>query len=141
MLQVIVPVANTLIPGGYSLNPFPVLQHNAYSSWSLHHTHLGRMPMLDMKHGNDLNWLLTHCVFQVSDRERVVGESSKNKPENVLINLKESIHTMFTHYAGISGGPTRVFALSEPTKGTGVYTIVMIGGIRLDLAYRRLYST
>ncbi|KAF8595856.1 hypothetical protein BDV93DRAFT_455988, partial [Ceratobasidium sp. AG-I] len=133
-IEVIVPIGNPIGTGGYSLNHFPILQHNAYSPWSLHHTNLARMPMLDISPGKRFDWLLTHCVFQLSDRERAVGESVKNNPENVLINLKESMHTMVTHYAGISGGPTRVFALSEPTKGTGVYTVVMIGGIRLDLA-------
>lgn len=41
---------------------------------------------------------------------------------------------MFTHYIGVSGGPTRAFGLCEPTSGAGIYTIVMLGGIRLDLA-------
>lgn len=89
--------------------------------------------MLKIQPGNDLEWLTSHCVLQLSDRERALNESAKDKPENVLVNLKESMYTMFNHYVGISRGPTRVFGLSEPNKGTGIYTIIMVGGIRLDL--------
>ncbi|KAG9077999.1 hypothetical protein FRC06_008596 [Ceratobasidium sp. 370] len=133
-VEVIVNFANPLGSGGYRLDTFPIIRHGSYSPWNVHHIHLDRMPVLGVKAKNKVDWVKTQCVFQVSDRERAVSEIAKSKPENVMINLKESIYAMFTHYVGLEGGPTRAFALHDSSGNMGVYTIVLVAGIRLDLA-------
>ncbi|KAG8744378.1 hypothetical protein FRC10_010265 [Ceratobasidium sp. 414] len=133
-VEVIVNFANPLGSGGYALNAFPIIRHGPYSPWNVHHIHLDRMPVLDVKAKNKVDWVKTQCVFQVSDRERAVSEIAKSKPENVMINVKESIYAMFTHYVGLEGGPTRAFALHDSSGKLGVYTVVLVAGIRLDLA-------
>ncbi|KAF8597207.1 hypothetical protein BDV93DRAFT_527568 [Ceratobasidium sp. AG-I] len=130
-IEIIVPPTGPISTGGYALNPFPIIKARAYSPWTIHQIHLDRMPMLNTKASKRLDWLSTHCAFQLSDRERAVSEASKNNPKHAFNNLKRRIYTMFTHYAE---GPTRVLGLCEPTGKTGIYTIVMVGGIRLDLA-------
>ncbi|KAG8723298.1 hypothetical protein FRC09_003899 [Ceratobasidium sp. 395] len=134
-VEVILNFSNPTGPGGYTLDTFPVVRHGPYTPWNIHHTNLDRMPILDVKSKDKVSWVKSHCVFQLSDRERAVSEIAKSRPENVMINVKESMYAMFTHYTGLDGGgPTRVFCLTEPSGNLGVYTVVLIAGIRLDLS-------
>ncbi|KAG8723418.1 hypothetical protein FRC09_003434 [Ceratobasidium sp. 395] len=133
-VEVILNFSNPIGPEGYALDTYPVVRHGPYTPWNIHHINLDRMPIVDVKSKDKINWVKIHCVFQVSDRERAVSEVAKSKPENVMINVKESIYIMFTHYTGHEGGPTRVFCLTEPSGNLGVYTVVLVAGIRLDLA-------
>ncbi|QRV91958.1 kinase domain protein [Ceratobasidium sp. AG-Ba] len=133
-IEIISNIADPIGSGGYSLNAFAILGRDSYTPWNIHHINLGRSPLLTLKSKDNLGWLKTHCVLQVSDRERALSETTKNKPENWMVQVKESIYTMFTHYTGIEGGPTRVFCFCDPNGNLGVYTMVMVAGVRLDLA-------
>jgi hypothetical protein len=130
-----VPASDPLDSGGYFLDRTPILQQNAYSPWNVHHIHMDRMPILDTKDPDELGWLDPHTSLQLSDREREVmdDESEKASALNVMVNVKQSIHSLMVGFAGLRDEKMRAIGLSEPSDG-GIYTILLIGGLRLDLA-------
>ncbi|KAG8707442.1 hypothetical protein FRC08_000495 [Ceratobasidium sp. 394] len=75
-VEIIVPVSEPLDAGGYSLDRTPILRHNEYSPWNLHHIHVDRMPLLDVKDPKQLRWLNDHTGLQLSDRERAIMSGS-----------------------------------------------------------------
>jgi hypothetical protein len=96
---------------------------------------MDRMPVLDIQNSTELEWLSPHTALQLSDRERdiIEGSSEKSSLSSVMVNVKESIHALMMHYSGVQGKKTKVINLSEPSKG-GIYAILLVGGLRLDLA-------
>lgn len=134
--KVIVPASKPLDHTGYFFDPFPIVQTNAYTPWNIHHLALDRMPVLETKDPKKVEWLNPQCALGLSDRERVIRDGSKlvkKDATNVFVNIKESIHAMMMHCSGVQGQRTRVLGLSNPGNG-GVYMILLVGGIRLDLA-------
>ncbi|KAF8593947.1 hypothetical protein BDV93DRAFT_581632 [Ceratobasidium sp. AG-I] len=135
-VEVVVPVSKPLDSSGYFYESFPVLQRAAYSPWNVHCIHLECMPILDLKYPKKLDWLNSHSALQLSDRERAMHDSdskSKAAPENVFLNIKESIHALVMHCSGVQGDKTRALGLCEPSNG-GIYAILLVGALRLDLA-------
>jgi hypothetical protein len=97
---------------------------------------MDRMPVLDLQNTNKLKWLQPHTALQLSDRERAISNgdaATKATSSNVLVNVKETIHALMMYCSGVDGEKTRAISLSEPSN-RGIYTILLIGGIRLDLA-------
>lgn len=94
------------------------------------------MPKLNLTDPKKLQWLNPHIAFQLSDRERAIydeGSEAKAAKENVFVNIKESILALMMHGSGVQGTKARFFGLREPSKG-GIYAILLMGGLRLDLA-------
>jgi len=73
--------------------------------------------------------------FTMSKREKAVKDRPNQQDRGVLVNLKESIATIFIKYSGIDIPNERpsVFALSNPKDGGG-YALVFVNDIKLDLA-------
>ncbi|KAF8597029.1 hypothetical protein BDV93DRAFT_569974 [Ceratobasidium sp. AG-I] len=135
-VEVVVPASKPLDSSGYFLQSFPILRQTAYSPWNVHCINLERMPMLDLQYPKKLDWLNSHSALQLSDRERAMHDSdskSKAAPENVFLNIKESIHALVMHCSGVQGDKTRALGLCEPSNG-GIYAILLVGALRLDLA-------
>ncbi|KAG8710643.1 hypothetical protein FRC11_004270 [Ceratobasidium sp. 423] len=134
---VIAPVSKPSDNAGYFFNPFPILGTGAYTPWNIHHINLDRFPVLDIKLPSEVEWLSPFCVLQLSDVEKSIrnngDESQKSQASNALLNLKDSIHAIAMHYSGVQGRKSRTLALCDVTQG-GMYVIIFIGGIRLDLA-------
>lgn len=94
------------------------------------------MPILDLKYPKRLDWLQLHSALQLSDRERALQDGNSNArtaPENIFLNLKESIYGLVTHTFGLQGERFRALGLWELSKND-IYAILLIGGLRLDLA-------
>ncbi|KAG9080207.1 hypothetical protein FRC06_006946, partial [Ceratobasidium sp. 370] len=105
-VEVIVPVSEPLDLGGYHLNRTPILQTNAYSPWNIHHIHVDRIPLLNLKVPKKIDWLDSHTALQLSDRERGIrnGDSvTKSAPANVLVNVKNSIQALMMISSGVQG--------------------------------------
>ncbi|KAG9089693.1 hypothetical protein FRC06_001426 [Ceratobasidium sp. 370] len=133
---VIVPPSEPLDLGGYHLDHAPILRTNAYTPWNVHHICADLMPMLDLNVPKKVDWLDYHTALQLSDRERDIrhGDNvTKASAANVLVNVKDSIHALMMHCSGVQGKKTRAIGLCEPAQG-GIYAILLIGGLRLDMA-------
>ncbi|KAG9122149.1 hypothetical protein FRC07_001602 [Ceratobasidium sp. 392] len=129
------PLLNPIESGGYPADLFPLLHHGNYSPWNIHHILVDRMPKLSVCNSTKLQWLVDHIAFQMSDRERFVRhctQPSKRHSSDVLVNIKERLATLVQIYAGLGQTSCSTFALREPSHG--IYMLICIGGLRLDLA-------
>ncbi|KZT18725.1 hypothetical protein NEOLEDRAFT_1125105 [Neolentinus lepideus HHB14362 ss-1] len=133
-VEIIVPPSGPLSPGGYLINPFPVVQRPRPTAWGLHAINLNLLPVLDIHNPARLEWINYHLALQMSDREREMRENETGG-EDALMNVKDSIHSVFTSHAGVGliKGHPRVFGLAESSRG-GVHTLLFIDQLRLDLA-------
>ncbi|CAE6382373.1 unnamed protein product [Rhizoctonia solani] len=138
-IEVTAPIFKPTETGGYPFSPFPVVQHSSPSPWNIHHVHIDRMPKVNIKQREKIKgWLIDHTALQMSDRERIIQRStqaSDRRTPDVLTSFKQSMTRMVLDYVGIrdpSQGRHSTFALFEPTYG--IYAIVMVSGLRLDLA-------
>ncbi|KAG8732182.1 hypothetical protein FRC11_000199 [Ceratobasidium sp. 423] len=135
-VEIIVPVSKPLDRAGYFLKPFPVLGTGAYSSWNIHHLNLDRLPILGTGVPPGVGWLNPLCSFQFSDTEAFVrngGDIQRQQAANALLNLKDTIHATTLYYSGEYSPQTRTIGLCDNDQG-GTHTILLISGIRLDLA-------
>ncbi|KDN42021.1 hypothetical protein RSAG8_07066, partial [Rhizoctonia solani AG-8 WAC10335] len=138
-IDVTAPISKPIETGGYPFNPFPVVQNPAPSPWNIHRVHIDRMPRVDIKQREKIKeWLICHTALQMSDRERIIQRSthaSNRRTSEALTSFKESMTGMVLDYVGIrdpSQGRHSTFGLIEPTYG--IHTIVMVSGLKLDLA-------
>ncbi|KAG8710539.1 hypothetical protein FRC09_000085 [Ceratobasidium sp. 395] len=129
-VEITVPVSEPSDSGGYYLNRAPILRNNnAYSPWNLHHIYANRMPLLNLEDSSQLDWLGLHAVLQLSDPEKPI----QSGPTAILADVKDSIFTLLLLCAGIRVRRSRYIGLCEPENG-GIYAILLVGGLRLDLA-------
>jgi hypothetical protein len=90
------------------------------------------MPLLDVDKPGPVDWLNSHIAFQMSDRERLARE--RGDPDDVLMNVKESIHSIITIFAGLQPAErTATFGLADPDT-VGNHTLIFVHGLRLDEA-------
>ncbi|KAG8730801.1 hypothetical protein FRC10_002349 [Ceratobasidium sp. 414] len=130
-IEIIVPVSNPFDSGGYHLDRAPIIRNGAYSPWNIHHVHVDRMPCLDLEDPIKPDWLNTHTTMQISDRERDIknsGSATKAAPANVLTNVKHSVRVLVEYCT-----KNRVVVFTQPDQGD-IYVVLLIGGLRLDLA-------
>jgi hypothetical protein len=127
----IAPVFEPLKAGGYPIDKFPMLQHQSFTPWNIHHINLDRMPLLDIQNRQKLQWLVLHLVLQFSDRERYEDRIPRQN-RGLLCLLKNSFGSWIQDYTGLRQGSMSVFGLYEPSYGC--HTMIMVGGMRLDLA-------
>ncbi|KAG8705014.1 hypothetical protein FRC11_009379 [Ceratobasidium sp. 423] len=136
-IEVIVPVSMPLDHMGYFMNPFPVVGQHAHTAWNLHNLNLDCLPLLDAKTPTKLDWVNPLCAYQLSDTERRIRnghESEQRKPENALIKLKDRIHSIAMHYLGENVRQGRTIVLCDGDHPGEPFAMILIGGIRLDLA-------
>ncbi|KAI1359296.1 hypothetical protein F5Y08DRAFT_332439 [Xylaria arbuscula] len=73
-------------------------------------------------------WLVSHLSLAMSARERALRE-------NVRLDFRESIFSIFVQFAGLQGTKSRVFCLNNAAHG-GVHVVILASALRLDLANR-----
>ncbi|KAG9109090.1 hypothetical protein FRC07_008367 [Ceratobasidium sp. 392] len=136
-IEVIVSIAQPLGSGGYALDRTPVLHRAGYTPWNIHHINLDRMPILNTEDViKKLPWLPCLTALQLSDQERAMmsGELETAGPESTLMGaVKDTIHSIVSMHALPKEGQ-RIFGLCEPNEGADTYAMLLVGGIRLDLA-------
>ncbi|QRV91846.1 MYND Zn-finger protein [Ceratobasidium sp. AG-Ba] len=135
-VEVIVPASEPLDSGGYHCDYAPIVRNSTYTPWNIHHLSIGRMPKIEATTPKKLDWLNSHTALQLSDRERDIrlgDETRKEASINALINVKDTIHALTMNFSGVQGTKTRTIGLCEPDDG-GVYAILLLGALRLDLA-------
>jgi hypothetical protein len=123
-----------------SVGKFPMFQNGRYfSPWSLHQSYLDRLPALSTIRDSERTWISSLLGLSLSDRERAMRDASPGtaKHSDLLMNIKESLTSIFLGFAGDSPyGVQRLFGLndSESKNNMGVYTLIFVTDLRLDLA-------
>ncbi|MCJ1355455.1 MAG: hypothetical protein MMC33_005447 [Icmadophila ericetorum] len=103
-VEVTVPIASAMTDGGYKANPFPVIREGkGYLSWALPRINLSQQPILPF--AGKLDWVNTFVSMALSERERelnraVNSANRQSRKPTALLELKESLHTMFIAFAG-----------------------------------------
>ncbi|KAG8723371.1 hypothetical protein FRC09_003635, partial [Ceratobasidium sp. 395] len=136
-VEIIVPISSPGDSGGFSLGRTPVLHRGAYSPWNIHHANLDRMPLVNLEDSAKSSWLEHHVALHISDTERLmIMEKSKAEGSELkrLAAVKNSIESIINIFAGRWGQKKTSFELCESTAPGSVYAVLLIGGIRLDLA-------
>jgi len=128
---VVVPVSGPFKSDGMKLNPFPVVgTERVLRPWSIHRLNLSRLPILDVKARKVDQWLNTHVGSMMSTRERSLRKKHKS---DVLMFVKDTLHTIFVRSAGTQGGTVRrLFALRDEATNN-CDTIFFISDLRYDL--------
>ncbi|KAL4077707.1 hypothetical protein J3A83DRAFT_4475246 [Scleroderma citrinum] len=104
--------------------------------WNVHRLDLHRCPSFKLSRGlKAFDWFVPHVSQMFSRRERVARES--NIIQDTLMNIKDSLHTLFLSAAGLTGrgtGQTHAqFALWNPATND-TYAFILVTDLRLDLA-------
>ncbi|KAL1730984.1 hypothetical protein EV714DRAFT_236379 [Schizophyllum commune] len=121
--------------GGYDkIARTPVVMAQGRSSvWSLTYINLNNLPALDLARPKaQFDWMQPLMTAMFSDRELVLQRSGDKS--DTFVNLKSSIAHIIGHAAGFSDGKSsRIISLHCKTNG-GVYTLLFVNALRLDLA-------
>ena len=125
-----------------SLNPFPISREGRlFNLLNVHYLNLNRLPALKLpvKH-EKLKWVSLHLGLMLSDNERIAQNNSTQHDPGPLVNLKASIATIFIKWAGVEKSSENVksryhpIGLYNPTDEIGIYALIFVNDIRLDLA-------
>ncbi|KAG8720900.1 hypothetical protein FRC09_008807 [Ceratobasidium sp. 395] len=136
-IEVILPVSSPVDAGGYSLDRAPILRQSAYTPWNIHNIRLECMPLLDTKNPTKLAWINPHTALQLSDHERAMmscEQPARNPSSKAFAAVKDGIHTLANDYLGFYGRKKIAVGLCEPNNIDHFYAVLLIGGLRLDLA-------
>jgi hypothetical protein len=135
VLQVVAPLSRTGSLEGFTVRNFPMLlaQDGVPIVWNMHRLSLDRSPIFDARKAGDVDWIRSHVSLALSDRERNQNISSTSP---VLSQVKETLHGIFTSASGLNA--KRIFGFKAPS--CGIYTIVFLNHLRLDLASNTLVA-
>ena len=81
-----------------------------------------------------------HHGLAFSNNEKIARENSTQQDPGPLVNLKESIAAVFFRWAGVEKSSENMksrfhpLGLYNPSGEIGVYTLIFVNDIRLDLA-------
>jgi hypothetical protein len=125
-----------------SLSPFPISREGQlFNLQNIHYLNLNQLPALKLPVNHEkLQWISLHHGLALSDKEKIARENSTRQDPGSLINLKESIATIFFRWAGVEKSSENIksefhpFGLYLRTGGIGVHTLIFVNDIRLDLA-------
>ena len=126
-----------------SLSPFPISREGQlFNILNIHYLNLNRLPELKLPVEQEkLQWISWHLGLMFSDKEKTTRENSTQQDRGPLINLKESIATVFSRWAGMENNSSKnmksrfhPLGLYSRTGRIRVYTLIFVNDIRLDLA-------
>ncbi|KDR84229.1 hypothetical protein GALMADRAFT_133580 [Galerina marginata CBS 339.88] len=122
------------------LSPFPIARHHSIINLlNLHYINPGPSPRrtnpnVEKEFGADVS---THGMA-MSEFEKTFRTGRSQEDCGVIINLKATIVTVVIKYSGADNKGLKprsiTFGLSSPADGAGVYTLVFVNEIKLDLA-------
>lgn len=135
-IEVIAPIAQPLVTPTLSDFIFPTVLNTSGLPVTLNapHISLDKLPILDVEKKEQMGFLTTSTSFQFSTRERRIREgnpSSSGLADDLRVNFKESIFTMYMLASGLQGGQTGLFAINNPEKG-GNHMLIVVSAFRLD---------
>ncbi|TDL18060.1 hypothetical protein BD410DRAFT_753746 [Rickenella mellea] len=141
-IEVVAPLSGPRISGGYFIKNFPTLltQDSRPTVWNIHRINLERLPVISTSKTGLTEWIPPHVSMALSDRERDHREKATSEPilaRVILAQVKGTLRSLFMN--AIQPGAKRVFALSDGA-GTGIYTIIFLNQLRLDVASHTLVA-
>ncbi|KAI6007655.1 hypothetical protein F5J12DRAFT_912959 [Pisolithus orientalis] len=104
--------------------------------WGMHRVNLDRCPSFKLSQSqNAFDWFGAHTLHMFSEREHTsrVQRALLGRIPDTITSLKETLRTLFHLATGLGGETHAEFALCNPSKGD-LYAIILVTGIRLDLA-------
>ncbi|KZF19547.1 hypothetical protein L228DRAFT_224753 [Xylona heveae TC161] len=106
--------------------------------WNAPWLNLDRSPILDGSFIKELSWINTITSQMFSSSERSLREKSMTEEDttrnDVRVDFKDSIFSMFMHFTGLQGHPARIFGINLPLHGSGINMLIFVSGIRIDLS-------
>ncbi|KAI0547822.1 hypothetical protein F4679DRAFT_597235 [Xylaria curta] len=99
---------------------------------------LQKCPVIQITQHSRLKWLVPHLSLAMSARERAFRERKdlpRSAGEQVRLDFKESMFSIFVQFAGLQGTQSQLFYLDNAAKG-GVHVIILASALRLDIANR-----
>ncbi|PFH50432.1 hypothetical protein AMATHDRAFT_75636 [Amanita thiersii Skay4041] len=135
-VEVDVGLSGPLEKLGMLLRPFPLVkQDEVFSLWNVHYLDLDNLPVLDLSNEAKLKFIHPHLTLAFSDREQRLNAAEnkgqvKSEDLDVMTRIKQTISHLFNN---VISANRRVLAFADPDNG-GVYTLIFVNGIRLDLA-------
>ena len=127
-----------------SLSPSPISREGQLLNLlNIHYLNLNRLPALKLPVKDDkLRWMSVHLGLAYSDNEKIARENSTLEDSgSSLISLKESIAAVFCRWAGVEKSSENIMksrfqplALYNRSGKIGIYTLIFVNDIRLDLA-------
>lgn len=75
----------------------------------------------------------------MSHREKTIREETQGNPSDTLVGMKGSIHAILTSACGIAA-PMQACAFTLNTKEAGLYCIIFVASVHLDLSAHTIVS-
>ncbi|CAJ2510471.1 Uu.00g132800.m01.CDS01 [Anthostomella pinea] len=132
--------ASAAIGGEHPLSfMYPMLytDHGALA-WNMPYINLQKSPVIDIKQPDKLKWLNPHVSMMHSARERALREDEgppRSPGERLRLDFKESLHSLFNHFAGLQGPKYHMFGIWNPNNG-GVHILIFCSNLLIDLSNR-----
>lgn len=103
------------------------------TSWNVHRVNLDRCPPFKpSEHPGTSTWLVPHVSLMFSHRERTVREKKSPTLKDTLVDLKDSLHSLFLSAAGVQGPVRPVFVL-ENTSTQEMLAVIFVANLRFDV--------
>ncbi|KAI0503106.1 hypothetical protein F5B22DRAFT_662609 [Xylaria bambusicola] len=138
-IEVVTQVADSSEWMEYPEYMFPVrAQSGKPVNFNMPYLNLQKCPVIQITQNSRLQWLVPHLSLAMSARERALREKEdvpRSAGEQVRLNFKESIFSIFVQFAGLQGTKSRVFYLNNAANG-GAHVIILASALRLDLSNR-----
>jgi hypothetical protein len=122
------------------LKPLPIIRHNkTLSLWNIHYLNLNILPALEITSGKRLAFVRTHVSMCFSDRENrftkaeAEGKIPDSEPD-VVMRVKQSLGHLCIKSCGLDEEVRRYRVVGLSALDDGVYTLIFVNDIRLDLA-------
>ncbi|TGJ80534.1 hypothetical protein E0Z10_g8219 [Xylaria hypoxylon] len=138
-VEVIVQVADSSDWMKYPHYMYPIhLRDGKPINWNMPYLQLLKCPVVDTDQRNKLDWLTTHLSTAMSARERALREHKglpRSAGEQLRLEFKETLYTIFIEFAGIQGRKSNVFCLADTAKYVG-QIFILVSSFRINLADR-----
>ncbi|KAI1149109.1 hypothetical protein F4825DRAFT_469448 [Nemania diffusa] len=138
-IEVVAQVAGPFEWMNYPHFMYPILlQDEKPANYNLPYLELQTCPIVDINQRTKLEWLNTHLSGMMSARERVLREQSgrlHSAGEQIRLDFKESLFSLFVRFSGIQGEKGRAFGINCAGHG-GIHMLILPSSLRLDLTNR-----
>ena len=135
-VEVLVPLAPALVPGGYDSNPFPVIYDGSQPlAWSLPRVNLKQQRAIPVP--GKFDWLHGFAGLTLSASEQEQTDLIEQRTTvSPMLELKASLRILFVSFVGLNhqsnGVPARNFQLHASHKDGDVDTLILATALRHD---------
>ncbi|KAK4238360.1 hypothetical protein C8A03DRAFT_43874 [Achaetomium macrosporum] len=138
-IEVIVPTVTSPAQMPSEALAYPVLLDSGVpTAWNMAYLNMQHLPILDTFQHSKLGWLTPHVSGMLSARERRLRDDPSLptlEGEQMRLDFKDSLFSLFMHFTGLQGQREHIFGLHNPSGG-GVHILLFVSALRLDLANR-----